>query len=785
MSEHRAAAEPPSHRSARTLAWAVLAAAIAIVAGVGWWTTRPTAPAGTSAPRPAAEAGFVGSAQCASCHDAAYEAWKGSDHELAMQHASEKTVLGDFGDAKLRYAGVESVFFKRDGKFFVRTDGPDGKLADFNVKYTFGVDPLQQYLIEFPDGRLQALSIAWDARPKAQGGQRWFHLYPDEKIDFRDELHWTKRAQNWNFMCADCHSTNLRKGYDAATDTFKSTWSEISVGCEACHGPGSVHIGWAKSKGSDPAKGLTVALDERRGVTWKLDPASGNAARSAERRSEREIEVCAQCHARRGQIAEGYRAGKRFLDHYRPALLSPGLYHADGQQRDEVYIWGSFLQSKMYRQGVTCSDCHDPHSLKLRADDNALCGQCHLASKYDAPAHHFHKPGERGAQCVDCHMPATTYMVVDPRRDHSLRVPRPDLSVSLGTPNACNGCHADRDATWADETVQKWYGHRPQGAQRFATTLRAAERRGADAEGALDALAGDASQPAIARATALEALGGYASPETLAALRKSLADSDPLVRRASLTALASLPPEQRIALAAPLLEDPVRTVRTEAATALAAVPDQRFSPAQRAAFDHAAAEFEAAQRYNADRPEARTALGSFHAQRGRGDEAEREYRAALALDARFVPAYANLADLRRAQARDADAETVLREGLKHVPESAALHYALGLTLVRLKRTPDALRELERATKLAPDDARFAYVYAVALNSGGKARDALREIDRALARHPDDRDLIVAGATLSRDAGDRIAARGYAQRLAERYPRDPQAARLAVELGASR
>ena len=199
-------------------------------------------------PPAAIEAAFVGSAQCASCHEGSYQAWKGSQHALAMQHASEQAVLGDFGGAKFRYAGIESTFFRRDGKFFVRTDGPDGKLADFEVKYAFGVDPLQQYLVEFPDGRLQALSIAWDARPKASGGQRWFHLYPKEKIDFRDELHWTKRSQNWNFMCADCHSTNLRKAYDAATDRFKSTWSEISVGCEACHGPGSAHVEWAKAK---------------------------------------------------------------------------------------------------------------------------------------------------------------------------------------------------------------------------------------------------------------------------------------------------------------------------------------------------------------------------------------------------------------------------------------------------------------------------------------------------------------------------------------------------------
>jgi hypothetical protein len=338
---------------------------------------------------PIIAAAYVGAETCKGCHEAAYEAWRGSHHALAMQHASGQTVLGNFNDAKFSYGGVTSTFFKRGEKFFVNTDGPDGKLREYEIKFTFGVTPLQQYLIEFPDGRLQALSIAWDARPKSQGGQRWFHLYPKERVTYDDELHWTRPAQNWNFMCADCHSTELRKNYDPATDRFKTQWAEISVGCEACHGPGSRHLEWAATQSpplkkggkggfesipeiplippfpkggkvprSDPTKGLTVSLDERRGITWNHDAATGNAARSQARATEREIEVCAQCHARRGQFAEGYAPGKTFLDYYRPALLMSSLYYADGQQRDEVYVWGSFLQSKMYASGVTCSDCH-------------------------------------------------------------------------------------------------------------------------------------------------------------------------------------------------------------------------------------------------------------------------------------------------------------------------------------------------------------------------------------------------------------------------------------------
>jgi len=756
---------PARGRGRRKYVWPALAVAAAVLAGaLVTWLWKPAA---APVAGPPGAATFIGSAACKACHADAYRAWHGSQHERAMQPATETTVRGDFDGAKFSYAGVESTFFRRDGKYFVRTDGPEGKLADFEIRYTFGVEPLQQYLVAFPDGRIQALSIAWDTRPKAAGGQRWFHLYPGARVDHRDELHWTGRSQNWNFMCADCHSTDVRKRYDAAADAFATRWSEITVGCEACHGPGSRHREWASKKDADPARGLTVVFDERRGVAWQIDPATGTAARSAPKRTDREIEVCAQCHARRSQIAEGYHAGKPFLDHYRPALLADGLYHADGQQRDEVYVWGSFLQSRMYRAGVTCSDCHEPHSLKLRAAGNAVCAQCHLPAKYDAPAHHFHGAG---ARCVDCHMPAATYMVVDPRRDHSLRIPRPDLTAALGVPNACNGCHADRTAQWAEAAMRQWYGRAPEGFQRYAATLADARRGSARAGGNLAVLAGDLSQPGIARATAAEALARFPSQAMLAALQRGLADADPLVRLASVTAAATLPLDRRVALVAPLLDDPLRAVRIEAAATLAAAPETALDPAQRAGFARAAAEFEAAQRYNADRPEAHTALGGFYAQRGRYAEAEKAFRAALAMDPQHVPAYVNLADMYRVQSRDDEAEAILGEGLKQAPDNAALHHARGLALARQKRTEAAIAELRRAAELAPDDARFAYVYAVALNSSGAARAAIAEVDRALARHPENLDLLNAGAAFARDAGDRAAAARYAERLNALAPR---------------
>mgnify|MGYP003396908604 FL=1 len=361
-----------------------------LAAGIGFWFK--SAPednnAGQAKPVAVAAATYVGSEACGSCHTAEFADWQQSQHAKAMQHANADTVLGNFNDVRFEYNGITSRFFKRDGKFFVNTDGPDGKLADFEIKYTFGLDPMQQYLIAFPDGRMQALSIAWDSRPADQGGQRWFHLQPDEKVDHNDELHWTKRTQNWNFMCSDCHSTDVRKNYDEASNTFKTTWKDITVGCEACHGPGSNHVKAPASslKGS----GLTVDFIERNGVDWVLNPATGNANRSKPRETDVELQVCAQCHSRRGQVADGYKPGMPFHDFYREAVLEPNLYHADGQQLDEVYISGSFAQSKMNHAGVTCSDCHNPHTSKLKAEGNAVCAGCHLPAKYDIENHHHH-----------------------------------------------------------------------------------------------------------------------------------------------------------------------------------------------------------------------------------------------------------------------------------------------------------------------------------------------------------------------------------------------------------
>ncbi len=738
-----------------------------------------------------AAATFVGSETCAGCHQGEARLWRASQHNLAMAHATEKSVLGDFNDASFDYYGVHSRFFRKDGKFLVETDGTDGKLATFEIKYTFGVDPLRQYLIEFPDGRLQALSIAWDARPKEQGGQRWFHLYPDEEIKHDDVLHWTKLNQNWNFMCAECHSTGVAKNYEPADDRFATTWAEISVGCEACHGQGSSHVAWARARQSwwpfakrdDPGRGLLVRFDERRDVVWQRDARSGEPQRNyPPALLRKEVETCGLCHARRSEMAEDWRPGRSLSDTHVVSPMARGLYEADGQVRDgeETYNYGPFKQSKMFAAGVTCSDCHEPHGAKLRAPGADVCLACHAPEKY-AGAPHSRHAGAGAPDCISCHMPARSYMVIDRRHDHGFRVPRPDLSTKLGTPNACNDCHADKPAAWAAAAVEGWYGPARKGFQKYAAAFHAEWSDRPDAAALLAAVASDGGVPAYVRASALSELAPHPSPANVALARTGLSDPDPMVRITALDLLETMPAAQAWPLAAPRLTDAVRGVRIRAASLLAGVPSANQPPADRERFERAAAEFIAAQRLNADRPEARATLGNFYARRGLTAEAEAEYKAAQRLSPRFAPAAINLADLYRQLGRDGAGAAVLRAAIDVSPRDAGLHHALGLALTRLKQPEAALDELRNAAELEPDRARYAYVHAVALNSAGRGAEAIAVLKAASARHPGDRDILSALVAFNRDAGDPSSALGYAEQLARLAPDDRAVASLVEQL----
>jgi predicted CXXCH cytochrome family protein len=563
------------------------------------------------------------------------------------------------------------------------------------------------------------------------------------------------------------------KNYDAGTRIFSTTWSEIDVSCEACHGPGAGHVAWAKHKPGweklESNKGLQLSLDERNGIHWKINPETGHAARSKVRSSDKEIQMCARCHSRRSPISNDYVHGEPLLDHYLPRLLDEGMYFADGQMDDEVYVYGSFIQSKMYHDGVTCSDCHEPHSLALRAPGNGVCVQCHQATKYDQQSHHFHEAGSQGASCAECHMPPRTYMVVDPRHDHSMRVPRPDLSVKLGTPNACNNCHDDKDAAWTAAQVKNWYGDAPQGFQQYAQELHAA-RQGSPGTGSdLAALIRNTETPAIARATAIAEIGPYLSAATIDVLPLALADDDPGVRAAAVAMLDSVPLDIRVRLAFPMLEDPVRAVRIETARVLASIPTGELSKDQQALLDKALQEYIVSQQAMAERPEAQTNLGGLYAALGESDKAAAAYKTAIELNPVYVPGYVNLADLYRAQGKETEAEKVLRRAAKKIPGNAGVHHALGLSLVRQQRTKEGVEELRLASTLGSDNARYIYVYAVALNSIGEPEKAILVLQGAHNQYPNNRDILSALVAFHRDAGNQEAARNYAEKLRSVLP----------------
>ena len=646
---------------------------------------------------------FIGSAQCRDCHNREYDSWEGSHHDLAMDVANEATVLGDFNDAEFTLHGITSRFYRKDGGFFVHTNGPGGEMGDFEITHTFGWFPLQQYLVPFPGGRLQTLHIAWDSRDK-----QWFRVPPEGPVDPGDWLYWTNAAQNWNGMCAQCHSTNLEKNYDPETDSYNTTWSDIDVGCEACHGPGSDHVEWAEM--SEMARPQTANFEL--------------AVQTSNINSRDLVELCAPCHSRRGAIGDYQHTETDFLDNFLPSLLTEGLYFADGQIQDEVYVYGSFTQSKMYRHDVRCSDCHDVHSIELVKEGNELCLQCHRGAQYDTVEHHFHKQeneagdpitsaeGEvlfevrTGAQCVQCHMPGRYYMGVDYRPDHSFRIPEPALDAAIGAPDACLRCHLDRDTQWSQESVNEWYG--PGRRSHYGTVIARGRDGEAGVEQDLLRLAGDPLYPVNVRATALALLAGYPGEGTLQAMEIALMDEEALIRRTAVANIQPPDPKTLAKLLAPILYDPAKTVRIEAARRLVGDMAQYLDADQQELNQTVLEEFEDTMLYSADFAASRHNLANLYAELGRPEDAIRQYEEAIRIDDQFFPAKANLAVLYNQQGQNEKAETLLKEAVAAEPELYDLAYSLGLLLVEMQQYGEAVGYLEQASRGLPDRARIHY-----------------------------------------------------------------------------
>jgi len=651
-----------------------------------------------------------------------------------MRHATADAVRGDFNDASIVFDGQVSRFFMKGAQYWVNIAGPEGQLKNYQVSYTFGVEPLQQYMVAFPDGRIQLIPFAWDNRAAATGGQRWFRLYPEQKQKHQ-EFFWTNSGQNWNYMCADCHSTNVEKNFDVEKNTYNTTFSEINVACEACHGPASAHIDWTKTAdksliGAGFDRDLSKSVD--RWVTTPGKTTKMPVRNDGHKGASKQVLVCAQCHSRHTQISgDDHVASGSFGDRYSLSLINSRRYYADGQVYDEDYVYGSFLQSKMNKMGVVCSNCHDPHSAKLVLPKETVCLQCHQPTTYASAKHHHHSQGSPGAQCVNCHMPSTTYMEIDSRRDHRWHIPRPDFASSLGTPDTCLSCHENKDSLWSDKAVKNWAviaGTDNERAEKpFAPVFSAIDQGYRQAADALSHVAQNAQQAPIIRASALERMDGVINNNTAIAIARGLRHDDEHIRTGAIRGAQGIEGGQRWQLLAPLLSDKVLAVRNEAALVL--MPLWRdLSTVQREQLTPALDEYLRTQDFNADRGFAHTNKANVFVQQGKYPEAEAALKNSIRIEPHFANGYVNLADLYRAQGRESASIEILKAGEQANPDNGSVPYSLGLAYIRAKNTALAIKYLHKATLVEPNNAQFHYVHGLSLEASqvGAAQQAIRK-----------------------------------------------------------
>lgn len=701
---------------------------------------------------------FVGASSCHSCHAREFDDWKKSDHFRAMQEPRDSTVLGNFNNAVFIADGVTSRFFKKDGKFYINTQGDDGKNHDYEVLYTFGYFPLQQYLIAFPGGRMQATRASWDSRKK-----KWFHQYPNQKLDHKDWLHWTGNGQNWNTMCASCHSTNLQKNYDFAKDSYITTWNDINVACETCHGPASKHVSFVSS--AEYKNGQRI---KNSGLAYAHDTIP-----------VQQLNTCAPCHARKADLAQENSRSGEILQDFIPEVISNEYYFADGQIREEDYEYGSFAQSKMFHNNIRCSNCHNPHSGKLLKVGNDLCMNCHKP-KYNTKEHHFHTVNTEGAQCISCHMPSKTFMGNDLRRDHSFRVPRPDQSIVYETPNTCSSCHKDKSPAWAADAIKKWYG--PVRAYHFSDDLLPGSQLIDKSEKHLVKLLHDTLQPEIARATAAQYLGNIMTRPSADALLGSLQDKKALVRYHSLRSLEHFPAQVWEQKAAQNLSDKVRAVRIAASDLYHRIPPAKIPTAARTAYASADGENRRFLRYQTDFAVGNVMLADYHLQGNDQMTAIVHYVRGLKKDSLMNYARLNLSAAYNSVSKNPEALKALQEAAVIDPQNDRIFYNLGLLYYELKDIPSAMKNFQIAVRLGSDNTGLYYNYGLLLQQQGKLKEAEQMLLRGFAVDPQAVNINYALTYFYMNQNSPEKARRHAQALKMADPGNPDYQPLFRALG---
>ena len=685
---------------------------------------------------------------CQSCHQSQWQNWNNSHHQKSMQQASDQSVLGQFNDIELSINNEVVKFYKKDDDYWVNLDN-----QDYKIEYTFGFEPLQQYLIKKEGGKYQTLPYSWDSRPIERGGQRWFHIYSEDHIPINDRLHWQQPLQNWNGMCADCHSTGLTRNYNLDTDTFNTTWDNINVGCTSCHQE-------------------DMQTFKHNDANWTLEEGAKTMTWSGDFRDQSEIEVCAACHSRRSPLTDGFKSDDKFLDAFSPSPILMPDYYPDGQIKEEVYVWGSFLQSKMYKEGVVCSDCHDPHTLTLKAQGNALCTTCHQPQYFDTPDHHNHLKSSAGAQCVNCHMPDHTYMGVDDRRDHSFRIPRPDLNHKTSSPDACTSCHQGQKIIWAANAINEWFSEKPARQIHYGEILQSVLSGAPNSETALKQLLIDENIPTIIRGSAYNLLTSYPNSDSAKYIAHALNSDEPLIRLGAIRGSTFIPVSERVFLLAPLLTDPYKAIRVEVIRSLSDIDSSTLNKNDRVAYNNALEEFLTAENQVMWRAEGRFNLGIFNSAQNNPEAAKELYFDAIKIDPFFPASYINLADIFKNQQDPLNDGKTIDMGLMVLPNNADLNYAKALFLIRNKQTDKAMQYLNIAVDNAPQNAQYSYVYAVALTDLGRTSEAYNILMNAIEYSENDGNLNMMLLNHFANIDDYKKAIFYAEKLLELFPNNP-------------
>ncbi len=699
---------------------------------------------------------FVGDQSCKSCHAKQYDDWLRSDHFMAMQPPNDSTVKGNFNNVSFTADGVTSRFFKKDEKFFINTQGDDGHNYDYEVKYTFGFTPLQQYLVEFPGGKMQVPRVSWDTKQK-----KWFHQYAGQKINSHDWFHWTGNSQNWNTMCASCHSTNLQKNYSIDSDSYHTTYSVINVSCESCHGAGKLHVDFVNS--DDYKNGKKIP-------GFYLNKNSEQLP---------QVNTCAPCHARKTDISATLTQSKEIMDNYIPEIPSNEHFHADGQVNDEDYIYTSFLESKMFHRGVKCSNCHNPHSGKILFASNQLCLQCH-AKKYDDPSHTFHPVGIAASECKSCHMPGKIYMGVDLRHDHSFRVPRPDLSVKYGTPNACNSCHNKKTSQWATDAIVKWYG--PERKYHFADDLIPGSKIDENSEAHLVKLLGDTTVPNIVKATAAYYLGSIPTQNSFSGLLQLLSNGDAQIRYRALRSLSNFPVGNWRENVGPLLSDKVRAVRIAAADLYITIPEKAIPSQYSQAFAAARNELQNYLIYQADFSVGNVMIADHYLRVNDFSNAERFYVRALKKDSLMNYARLNLSTAYNAQAKNDKALEVLETAAEIDPTNDRIYYNMALLYNEMNDKKNAERSFAKAVALKTTNPRVYYNYGLLLNEIKKFKEAETVLQKGISIDPSSVEMYYALCFVYIQSNETIKAKEAAIKLKQLDPGNPNYQQLFKNFG---